>query len=1202
MASAATPRDRHGFEIALICALPLEAECVQEVFDKFWEDEGKRYGKAANDPNAYTTGVIGEHNVVLAYMPSMGTASAAAAAGSMRVSFPNIKLALVVGICGGMPYGTDQEEIMLGDVIISQALIQYDFGRQYPEGFKKKTNIQETLGRPSPEIRAVQAMLGTNRYMQKMQNNIATFLKEIEKKLPYTKYPGRENDILYQSSYVHQHHASAACDECGKGGQICEVALETECKDLGCETVMHVTRKRLINTSITPPMVHLGIMGSGNTVMKSGQDRDRIAKADGIVAFEMEGAGVWDYFPSIVIKGVCDYADSHKRKGWQRYAAATAAASVKAFLVEWISEDRSTSPRHLVGLPYSGSLYFSGRTRELSEIRRLLTSSNSQHRVLLWGAAGAGKTELAIQYVRQYKNDFSAIFFINAKNETSVQEDILSIAKILNLPEALSSQPGRPERSVASPAVIGALKQWFAEHDGDWLLIMDNLEFSHQFELNEYLPIFSNTRGCLIVTSQNKNANAYGLPIEVGEMSVEAAQDLFIKRSGFVNLSASQRETCLDIVAHLGYFALAVEHAAAYLQSTGMPLQTYLQKLQENISDYLKQRPKGSLYKTTTHATLEITFQAIRDRHKRAAELLSFLAYIDNKAVLESYLLSPQVNSAFTNWQCHNSTEDFYEIKSILLSFSLIRSQEVSEGDAIISMHSPVHSTIRLLLNINSQWLFLVRSAAFITLITEKQPLDGKWFLHVQLVLKLSTQLFRQQDINLSSEALWIMLAAMIFRYCLFWQITGTVNELDGLCATTLQALDLYTSDNAKIKKAVVISVRFVTIQFLNGPDAGVSMMSDFLVENMTIRAARFIEEMRQNSNSDSLDTDFRPCTLGDVFRVLNPPFIANIFIEVLKTVALIECSRPGGQTLGITYLRLSQLPRNETWITQARRLMGMGTLLTKRCLESAQVDLVSCAVIAARDRELGNMDSTILIFQNIIKTTKPLQMGWAGRFEGAVFDLAKVFLKMNRLEEARTTVQRLEQPNSERTELLIARSYKDFYVWARKIEARLITSHDDHHKAEAILQRTYETACKVFGEGSLSSLHAAFLLEQFYRQICCLSPIKADRFCELYTEGFAKMYCSQLRMRLGEGLFMGKILLAQGALEEAVMTFQHFAIGAEKLWGPDNAMAKRARKWEAHTARERSVEVRDEMEGRATLAWGCNTFPRNINVLGVED
>lgn len=31
-------------------------------------------------------------------------------------------------------------------------------------------------------------------------------------------------------------------------------------------------------------------------------------------------------FPCTVIRGICDYADSHKNKRWQPYAAATAAA------------------------------------------------------------------------------------------------------------------------------------------------------------------------------------------------------------------------------------------------------------------------------------------------------------------------------------------------------------------------------------------------------------------------------------------------------------------------------------------------------------------------------------------------------------------------------------------------------------------------------------------------------------------------------------------------------------------------------------------------------------------------------------------------------------------------------------------------------------------------------------------------------------
>jgi hypothetical protein len=69
--------------------------------------------------------------------------------------------------------------------------------------------------------------------------------------------------------------------------------------------------------------------------MKSGEDRDIIAREENVIGFEMEGAGVWDNVSCVIIKGVCDYADSHKAKGWQRYGAATAAACMKAFLDFW---------------------------------------------------------------------------------------------------------------------------------------------------------------------------------------------------------------------------------------------------------------------------------------------------------------------------------------------------------------------------------------------------------------------------------------------------------------------------------------------------------------------------------------------------------------------------------------------------------------------------------------------------------------------------------------------------------------------------------------------------------------------------------------------------------------------------------------------------------------------------------------------------
>jgi nucleoside phosphorylase len=344
--SPAAPRNRRDFEIAIICALLLEANAVHAVFDKLWKDEGKHYGQAPGDENTYTTGVIGDHNVVLAYMPGIGKVNASAVAASLKSSFIGIRLALIVGVCGGVPSvraDAKREEIFLGDVIFSNALIQYDFGRQYPKEIRRKDTIEDSLGRSSWKIRAIIAKLRTSLYRQELQDNMATSLVEIQRKMPGTECPGPHADMLFEPSYLHKHHnlstgTTVTCDQCSAGpDDICEDALKMTCEKLGCDKMRLVDRHKA-SSEQNAVSVHFGVMGSGDVIMKSGQHRDRLAKDAGIIAVEMEGAGVWDHFPSIVVKGVCDYADSHKNKNWQDYAAATAAAGMKAFLKHWASE------------------------------------------------------------------------------------------------------------------------------------------------------------------------------------------------------------------------------------------------------------------------------------------------------------------------------------------------------------------------------------------------------------------------------------------------------------------------------------------------------------------------------------------------------------------------------------------------------------------------------------------------------------------------------------------------------------------------------------------------------------------------------------------------------------------------------------------------------------------------------------------------
>lgn len=80
-------------------------------------------------------------------------------------------------------------------------------------------------------------------------------------------------------------------------------------------------------------VVHYGTIASGNQVIKTAVERDRLsAELGGVFCFEMEAAGLMNSFPCLVIRGICDYADSHKNKQWQMYAAGTAAAYAKEVL------------------------------------------------------------------------------------------------------------------------------------------------------------------------------------------------------------------------------------------------------------------------------------------------------------------------------------------------------------------------------------------------------------------------------------------------------------------------------------------------------------------------------------------------------------------------------------------------------------------------------------------------------------------------------------------------------------------------------------------------------------------------------------------------------------------------------------------------------------------------------------------------------
>ncbi|KAH0530195.1 hypothetical protein TsFJ059_004852 [Trichoderma semiorbis] len=344
------PSHRKDFQIAIICALSLEYDAATLIVDEFWDQDGKQYGRTSGDTNIYRNGRIGMHNVVLMLLPNMGKAAVAGSAASLRTSYSNLRIAFLVGVCGGVPT-VGAHEALLGDVAIGEAIIQYDYGRQYSEEFIPKETAVATQSLPNKDIRTLLAYFKSDTGMTDLRQNTARHLKAlqgaaIQKGYQYSyRYPGFAEDKLFVATYRHKHRGGPSGSSCCETESYCDNAAQSSCFELGCDEKNLVQRQRLERKRYLSweeaqcPNIFIGRVASADTVMKSGDRRDQIAKQYNIIAFEMEGAGLWDECPCIVVKGICDYADSHKNKIWQPFAAATAAAAVKAMLARYTIAD-----------------------------------------------------------------------------------------------------------------------------------------------------------------------------------------------------------------------------------------------------------------------------------------------------------------------------------------------------------------------------------------------------------------------------------------------------------------------------------------------------------------------------------------------------------------------------------------------------------------------------------------------------------------------------------------------------------------------------------------------------------------------------------------------------------------------------------------------------------------------------------------------
>ncbi|KAI2885598.1 hypothetical protein CBS13152_7503 [Aspergillus niger] len=663
------------YTVAWICALPLELAAAKAMLD----DVHPPLPQPESDHNVYTLGQIGSHNVVVACLPGgvYGTISATGVVSHMVSTFPTLRsgFGLMVGIGGGVP--SPRNDIRLGDVVVSRptttssGVIQFDYGKTLRGGRFQHTGL---LNKPPPVLlKAISQLesgyLTGKRPTSEILNDTLHKCEKIRKEFLRPKV-----DWLFSPTYDHKdsEHNCSACDQ----------TQLVERPERGTDD----------------PCIYYGLIASGDQVMKDAKTRDSIARDLDILCFEMEAAGLMDELPSLVIRGICDYCDSHKNKKWQGYAALAAAAYAKALLsvVPTYYRKESRDLKQPVWMvPLRRNPRFAGREDEITRIEGLFMQQNGPSKVAICGLGGVGKTQIALElaYRKRNRDPNCSICWITCTSCESVEQAYINIASKLKM---IDIKPAEVKEKVKA-----YLSQ---ESAGKWFVIFDNADDMGIWSINDttdtvltdFLP--ESEQGHILFTTRSRKVAvklASSHVITVTEPNIESSVEI-LKNSLVEKTLLNDCVTALKLLEQLVFLPLAIIQAAAYINENSISLSDYLQLLQDQephvvelLSEDFGDEMRYKDIQNPVALTWFISFQQIQQLNKLAAEYLSFFACINPRDIPQSLLPQPISDK--------NKTDAL----GLLKAFSFISE---GSGGSSLNLHRLVHLATRNWLRKNQQF------------------------------------------------------------------------------------------------------------------------------------------------------------------------------------------------------------------------------------------------------------------------------------------------------------------------------------------------------------------------------------------------------------------------------------------------------------------------------------------------------------------
>jgi len=267
----------------------------------------------------------------------------------------------------------------------------------------------------------------------------------------------------------------------------------------------------------------------------------------------------------------------------------------------------------MIGVPHRNP-FFTGREILLSQLHQQLQKAGitALAQAAIHGLGGIGKTQTAIEYAHRFGETYRFVLWVVAESAPAIQAAYLSIARELGLVDA---------RADLETAVL-AMKTWLSREVG-WLLIFDNAD--DPALVRPYLPPTRTGGSKVLLTSRAKSFVKVGIrePFRVETLDPEDAVKFLIERSGNAGAGAAA-----ELAAELGHLPLALEQAAAYIDTVGGGFGDYLAKYRrQGVALFAKGEPSTD-YPKTVATTWTLSFEAVTKASPASAELMAAAAFL----------------------------------------------------------------------------------------------------------------------------------------------------------------------------------------------------------------------------------------------------------------------------------------------------------------------------------------------------------------------------------------------------------------------------------------------------------------------------------------------------------------------------------------------------------------------------------------------